>query len=359
MKNFSLRIGRLLTLALLLVGLGLSGCKSSDDNTTINGNWTVSSTFPGVTRSGAVSFVINGIAYVGTGNDVSSVRLRDFYAFDPAKGTWTAQTPMPAPARYLAAAFAANGKGYVGTGYSQEGLYLSDFWQFDPATPTVTSSTTGGVTTTTSTIGTWTRIKDFPLTTTGTGRRGAVATNVGNVGYVGCGFGGNYENDMYRYDPAANTWTSIGLPGNKRVNASALVLNNIMYLGFGTNNGTVDTQFWAYDPATTTWTQKRSLSNISNSTESYDYSAVARTQAAAFTINNLGFVAVGNSGSALLTCYVYDPIADTWTVKNPFNGSARSLPVAFSIGDYGYVGLGINGSPFDDFKRFDPNASQE
>jgi N-acetylneuraminic acid mutarotase len=272
-------------------------------------------------------------------------------------------TPMPAaaPARYLAAAFAANNKGYVGTGYAQDGTYLSDFWQFDPATPTVTTTTgSNGTTTTTTTVGTWTRIKDFPLTTTGTGRRGAVAGSVGNVGYVGCGFGGNYEKDMYKYDPATNSWTDIGFPGNKRVNASTFTLNNIMYLGFGTNNATTDTQFWAYDPASSTWTQKRSLANISNSTESYDYSGVARTQAATFAINNLGYVAVGNNGSSLLSCYVYDPTADTWTLKNPFTNSARSLPVAFGIGNTGYVGLGGTGStPFDDFWKFDPNASQQ
>jgi N-acetylneuraminic acid mutarotase len=365
MKNFSLRAGRLLTLALLLIGLGLSSCKKDDSTTTVTGNWTAGNSFPGVTRSGAVSFVINGIAYVGTGNDVSSTRLKDFYAFDPARGSWTQLTPMPAaaPARYLAAAFAANNKGYVGTGYSQEGAYLSDFWQFDPATPTVTTTTTNGTTTTTTTIGTWTRIKDFPLTTTGTGRRGAVAGSVGNVGYVGCGFGGNYEKDMYKYDPATNSWTDIGFPGNKRVNASTFTLNNIMYLGFGTNNATVDTQFWAYDPAANKWTEKRNLANVSTSTESYDYSGVARSQAAAFAINNLGYVTTGNSASNLVTCYEYDPTADTWTLKNPFNGrnaAARILPVAFGIGNTGYVGLGSNGAqPFDDFWNFDPNAAQQ
>jgi N-acetylneuraminic acid mutarotase len=366
MKNFSLRAGRFLTLALLLVGLGLSSCKKDDTTTTsTTGNWTVGNSFPGVTRSGAVSFVVNGIAYVGTGNDVSSTRLKDFYAFDPTKGSWTQLTPMPAaaPARYLAAAFAANNKGYVGTGYAQDGTYLSDFWQFDPATPTVTTVTNSdGTTTTTTTLGTWTRIKDFPLTTTGTGRRGAVAGSIGNVGYVGCGFGGNFEKDMYRYDAAANSWTDIGFPGNKRVNASAFTLNNVMYLGFGTNNNNTDTQFWAYDPAATTnpWTPKRSLANVSNSTDSYDYSGVARTQTAAFAVNNLGYIVAGNNGSALQTCYEYNPAADTWTLKNPFTGSSRSLPVAFGIGNIGYVGLGATGAqPFDDFWNFDPNAAQQ
>ncbi|RYY21223.1 MAG: galactose oxidase [Cytophagaceae bacterium] len=364
MKNFSLRAGRFLTLALLLVGLGLSSCKK-DDTTTVQGNWvgaTAFSTFPGVTRTGSVSFVINGIAYVGTGNDVSSNRLKDFYAFNPAQGTqgsWTQVTPMPAAAaaRYLAAAFSANGKGYVGTGYDQTGNYLSDMWQFDPngSTPV-----TGG----TSTIGAWTRVRDFPLTTTGTGRRGAVAGNVGNFGYMGCGFGGNYENDMYRYDPSANTWTNVGFAGNKRVNASTFTIGNVLYLGLGTNNGSIDTQFWAYDASggatTGTWTRKNNLANVSNSTTSYDYSAVARTQAVAFTVGNYGFVTVGNSGSNLLTCYSYDPSNDSWTLRNPFLGASRSGAVGFGIGDFGYLGLGNSGTTnYDDFWKFAPDASQD
>jgi N-acetylneuraminic acid mutarotase len=363
MKNFSLRAGRFLTLALLLVGLGLSSCKKDDTTTTTTtGNWTAGSSFRGVARSGAVSFIINGIAYVGTGNDISNTRLRDFYAFDPARGSWTQVTPMPAtaPARYLAAAFATTNRGYVGTGYAQDGTYLSDFYSFDPATPTVTSTTTNGVTTTTTTTGTWTRIKDFPLTTTGTGRRGAVAGSVGNVGYVGCGFGGNFENDMYRYDAATNSWIDIAFPGNKRVNGATFTLNNVLYLGFGTSNNATDTQFWAYDPASSTWTPKRSLANVSNSTDSYDYSGVARTQTAAFAVNNLGYIVAGSNSSSLLTCYAYDPAADSWTLKNPFTGSPRSLPVAFGIGNLGYVGLGANGAqPFDDVWKFDPDAAQQ
>ncbi|MFD1875138.1 Kelch repeat-containing protein [Hymenobacter bucti] len=363
MKNFSLRAGRFLTLALLFTGLGLSSCKK-DETTTVTGNWvgaTSFSTFPGVTRTGAVSFVINNVAYVGTGLDGSNgnttPRLNDFYAFDPSKGTqgsWTRVTPMPAAAgvRYLAAAFAAGGKGYVGTGYDDKGNYLSDMWQFDPA------GTTG--TGTTATVGVWTRKSDFPLTTTGTGRRGAVAGSVGNFGYMGCGFGGNWENDMYKYDPTLDTWTSTGFTGNKRVNASTFTIGNTLYMGFGTNNNTVNTQFWAYDATAGTWSQKRSLANISTSTNTYDYSGVARTQAVAFAVGSYGYVTVGNNGSNLLTCYVYDPIADTWTLKNPFLGQGRSTAVSFSIGNFGYVGLGNTGSSyFDDFWKFAPDASQD
>ena len=67
----------------LLIGCG--------DSTTVStlGDWTVKSAFDGVGRSGASSFVINNIAYMGTGVDNKSQLLQDFWAYDPAKNAWS------------------------------------------------------------------------------------------------------------------------------------------------------------------------------------------------------------------------------------------------------------------------------
>jgi len=352
-----------MALALLLTGLGLGSCKK-DDTTTVYGNWTRSSTYSGAQRSEAVAFVINNVAYAGTGrNPNTTVTIfNDFYAFDPSKGGWSQVTPMPTAAgvRYGAVAFTANGKGYVGGGYGYVGssttiAYLSDMWQFDPATST--STTTGGVTTTT--VGKWTQVKSLPLALFG-----AVAGSINNIGYVGCGFdGSNNRNDFYQYNAGTDTWTQLTapFPGDKRTGAFSFVVNNQLYVAGGSNNNASVTDVYAYDPSASKWNTKRYLRNVSNSTESYDYSGVARSQAVGFAINNKGYAAVG--GSTLLSCYEYNPSDDTWTLKNPFNGgggSARNSAVGFGIGDYGYVGLGTNGSTrLDDFYRFAPNDAQE
>ncbi len=347
----------------LLASLGLSSCKSSD-STTVLGNWTSSSTFSGAARSNAVSFVINGVAYVGTGVDANAKKYGDFYSLNPATGGWTKVTAMPLAAglRYNAVAFAAAGKGYVGTGYDGTNL-LSDFWQFDPAGSTTT--TVGTVVTTT--VGSWKRVADFP-TPNGTGRYGAVAASISDIGYVGTGYDGNNQNDFYKYDPTANTWTALtaGFPGTKRIGATAFVINGQMFLGTGINNNLYVTDFWAYNPVGSgTWTQKRNLANISNSTESYDYSAVARAYASSFVIGNIGYVTVGSNSAVRTDCQAYDPTLDTWTATNPFTftgggGAGRNSAVSFSIGNYGYVGTGYNGSQrFDDFWKFDPSAAQQ
>jgi N-acetylneuraminic acid mutarotase len=366
MKNFPRLASRMLALLLVLGGLGLSSCHK-DDTTTVYGNWQKGNTFPGTARSNAVSFVVNGIAYVGTGIDASSVKYNDFFSFSPATGSWGRLTPFPGVARYNATAFSVGNFGYVGTGYGASSsttndlVPLRDFWQFDPSQNTTTTTTVGTTTTTTTTVGKWTQIADLPVNPGTTGRYGAVAGSVGNFGYVGCGFDGNNEKDFYKYDPTTNTWSTFaGFPGDKRINAVAFTINNILYVGTGINNGLYTTDFYAYDPSKDAWTAKNQLANISNTTTSYDYSKVARSQAVGFTVGNFGYVVTGSNGPVLNTCYQYDPTQDIWTAMNPFLGASRNSPVGFGIGNFGYVGTGYSGSTrFDDFWTFDPNVTQQ
>ncbi|RZK21794.1 MAG: hypothetical protein EOO56_10805 [Hymenobacter sp.] len=353
MKNISLRAGRFLTLGLVLTGLGLGSCKK-DDTTTVYGNWTQDASIS-APRSESVSFVINNVAYVGTGRNPAALSTNnvygDFYALDPSKtgSGWSSVTPMPAAAgvRYGAAAFAINNKGYVCGGYGYVGTstnitYLSDVWEFDPATSTG------------STVGSWRKVANSlptPLS-------GAVAGSIGNVGFVGCGFDGTGNtNIFYQFD--GTTWRTLTntYPGQPRSGAMSFVVNNQLYVVGGTNNNVATTDVYAYS-TTSGWALKHYLRNVSNSTESYDYSAVSRSLGVGFTVNDKGYIAVG--GSTLTTCYEYNYADDTWTLKNPFNGSARNNAVAFGIGNYGYVGLGYTGATrLNDFYRFAPNDAQQ
>ncbi|RYF12119.1 MAG: hypothetical protein EOO40_01960 [Deltaproteobacteria bacterium] len=144
--------------------------------------------------------------------------------------------------------------------------------------------------------------------------------------------------------------------GNKRVYGSAFVLGSTMYVCAGINNSVNVTDVAAFDG--TTWTAKHSLINQTTGSEIYDYSAVARSGAASFSVGSYGYLA---TGSTRQDCYQYDPGADTWTRMNPFLGAARNNAVGFGIGNYGYVGLGANGitTPYDDFNRIDPTLEQQ
>ncbi|GAB3803172.1 kelch repeat-containing protein [Spirosoma humi] len=315
--------------ALGVVAIGwaglLVGCNSSS-TVSVLGDWTKKSAFEGVSRSGASSFVINNIAYMGTGRNASNERLQDFWAYDPAKNAWTQKANYGGVARYSGIGFAVGNKGYIGTGINVNSDKLKDFWAYDP------------------TANTWTKVADFG----GTARYGALSFSIGNKGYVGTGNDGNYLKDMWAFDPAANAWTKVAsYGGEKRVSGVAFVIDGKAYAGTGNNNNTAQRDWYVYDPATDVWTQK--LDFLTDQ-------AVQRSNAVAFTINGKGYVTLGDANTAV---WQYNPADDTWTTLGSFEGAARNYAVGFAIGNKGYVTTGLNGTtPFDDLWDFDPTVEQ-
>lgn len=94
-------------------------------------------------------------------------------------------------------------------------------------------------------------------------RASAVTFVVDDKAYVFAGrdSSGKYLNDLWCYDPAADTWTSIGAaPVQARVNATACVKDDKVYIGLGFNgkHGR-DTSYlrdwWEYVPTTNQWKQ--------------------------------------------------------------------------------------------------------
>ncbi|MDJ1467757.1 kelch repeat-containing protein [Cytophagaceae bacterium DM2B3-1] len=97
-----------------------------------NGYWdsVKVASFPGVPRTGAVAFSAGGFGYVGLGynNDTEGDYLADFYKYDPTKNTWTKIKDFPS-GRQFAVAFVVNNVAYVGTGINDN--YLQDFYKYD------------------------------------------------------------------------------------------------------------------------------------------------------------------------------------------------------------------------------------
>jgi N-acetylneuraminic acid mutarotase len=326
---------RLFMMAALLLSVGmLSSCDRDSKDEVVPVEWQKQSDFAGVARSSAVSFVIDGKAYVGTGQD-GSRRLNDFWMFDPAVNNWVRKADFPGAARSAAVGFTANGKGYIGTGYDGT-AYLKDFYEYDPA------------------ANTWTQIEDFPASA----RYGAIAMSFSNAGYVGAGFDGNYQKDFWKYDPATATWTEqIGLQGAKRVNGFTFMINGKGYVGGGQNNNVYQTDFIEFDPATGQWKTLKTLTSEQRPGEVFPE---ARTYAATFTINNNGYLVGGTNGPALGDAWKYDPASDTWTNIGEFRGGMRVGSIGFGIGEFGYVGLGNTGSlRYDDLWQLDPAVVEE
>lgn len=313
--------------------------------------------FEGIARQGAVSFVINDVAYVGagitnTGNSTVAKRVGDFWSYDPKDNNWDAVTSLPAGAeRGYGVGFSVGTKGYVGLGTSDGVTPLNDFYEYDTATKV------------------WRKVADFP----GSARWGAVAFTVNGKGYVGCGTDGSNEyNDFYQYTPDASgtglgAWTKVSSINTKRQFPFVFVINNIAYVGGGFQNSSVDRSFYKFDATTNTWTRLISLNPDNDPEEStdiknnddYNYN-ITRKAAAAFAFNGYGYVSTGNNGAALNTTWQYDPSRDIWVQVDTFQGTSRENAIGFAIGNYGYITTGSTGaSRLYDTWRYDPTTEDD
>lgn len=350
MKYFSSISCLLLVLA---IQTGLTSCNSSSGTTTLPGGWDKKGDFEGIPRSGAVSFVINGFAYVGTGyNSEGNIKLNDFWKYDPISDSWTQAADFIGTPRSQAVAFTINGKGYVGTGLDLAANPLSDFYEFDPSAGAK---------------GKWKQIKSFGYTadqqdTTVSARYGSIGFTVGDRGFAG---GGHYLSslkDLWEYLPATDVWVkrpSIG--GSKRENAFVMVIDDIAYVGGGTDNLQTVTDFYKFDVTNidaNPWTPLNGLTGKDINGNSI-VQPRPRENASTFAINGFGYLTCGSNGNG--DTWQYNPTNDTWlqyfsfTTNVPVAGASRISAVGFGIGNYGYVATGNSGNRrLDDCWRFDP-----
>lgn len=183
-----------------------------------NDTWTKLPDFPGIARYSAQCFVLNGKAYVLSGENISisPYMLKDMWEYDASSGQWTRKNDITFPARVSAVGFAIGNKGYVGTGYNPYlNPILNDFYEYEASTDT------------------WTQKTNFPADE---GRYTAVGFGIGNRGFVATGFKnvGEGFNDVYEYIPSKNAWVkraNVGLEG--RFSAVSFVINNTAYIGGG------------------------------------------------------------------------------------------------------------------------------
>ena len=107
--------------------------------------WIQIADFTGEARTNAVAFALNGKAYVGLGRaDYMSSPFQDFYEYNPSTDQWTkCSNDFDGTARHGAVCFVIENKAYVGTGESSTGT-TKDFWSFDGTTWTQLSSNFSG-----------------------------------------------------------------------------------------------------------------------------------------------------------------------------------------------------------------------
>ncbi len=305
------------------------GCKKS--STAYIGNWMSASSFEGIARGNATSFVIGDKVYLGMGynsaqtNTSLNYYLQDFWMWNTTGDFWTRLTDFPGQPRIGAVSFVINGKGYMGCGYNGS-TSLKDFWEFNPATNS------------------WTQKADFAAGTSSNdeSRYGGVGFSLGNFGYVGTGKGidGNNRRDFYQYDPASDKWTQIAsMGGDGRMGAVAFTYNGKGYVTTGASNGLNLVDLWMFDPASLTWTQKAKI-NVNTSW------TISRADGAGFVLGSKAYVCLGYNSGVRNDCWEYDFEGDTWTKKTDFEGSARQNAVSIVVNSKAYIATGRSGNAF-------------
>ncbi len=358
---------------LLLVGFSLFACDDDDDYT---GDWSKGREFGGVTRVGAVSFQIGNNVYVGLGYDGNRTygdkEMRDFWRF--RNNNWVKVDSFPGDGRFGAVAFVVDGKAYVGTGFRpqrslvvndstviQEKRYYSDFYVFDGTTETWEKDSLGS---------------DNPaLVFPGAGREHAVAFSVGGYGFVGTGAidDNTVVSDFYKFDPSSG-WSTTDYPCDSRRGATAFVIDDfaIVCTGTGTSSTGYKVDVAKYDATTDTWSTERPL--VNRSPNSYDdkYGRIQRAYGVSFTstldasgdIPTRGYVALG-AGPYPRTVWRFNPNNGHWSEATQIP-SAMSSPrvssVSFMLNQHGYIttgGTSIETAAYQDTWMFTPGVKED
>ncbi len=189
----------------------------------VSKTWAQKANFIGTPRRQAVSFVLGDFAYIGTGIDLNGLQ-KDMYRYDAASNIWTQMNDFGGTARKEAVGFSMGNQGYIGTG--DDGVMRDDFWQYQPSTDT------------------WIQKASFP----GTPRKGSVGWGQFPSGFICMGedINFNYQNDLWEYNYYADAWVPrADYPGPGRSNAAVFITNNFAFVGTG-YNGDFQDDMYAY-----------------------------------------------------------------------------------------------------------------
>jgi N-acetylneuraminic acid mutarotase len=182
----------------------------------------------------------------------------------------------------------------------------------------------------------WEEVEGLP--TNALERNHPVNFTLNGFGYAMTGFngGGFLLDDVYRYNPETDSWSSRGThPGGPRGFAYGVAVDGKGYIGFGINQTEYLKDLWEFNPETAEWTE---LSECP--CEGRRHPAMVGAEGKVY----VGFGDNNVSGN-LKDFWRYDIENDAWEQLPDIPGPARHHPYYFEIDGDVYVGLG-HGSDF-------------
>jgi N-acetylneuraminic acid mutarotase len=238
--------------------------------------WIRKSDYTGIGLYASTSFSINGKGYVCLGGDNYGNGQSDLWEYNPILDSWTQKANFPGMPRYGASCFVIGDTAFIGTGsYNNPDDYLTDFWMYIPATDT------------------WVQINDFP----GGHRCHATAFSIGEYGYVGTGLADMYTatKDIWRYNKQNNLWMEVQVFPDSRMGTVSFVLNGKGYIGTGYDFANKLNDFYEYNPVTNWWTLLQMTGELP-----------IRHAAVSFVLDNNFYVATGEADTP-------NTLNDLWT----------------------------------------------
>ena len=233
--------------------------------------------------------------------------LTSVHTVSAQSGTWISGASIPSASYGLGGAF-VDGKLYAISGFATARLGI-----YDPAGNS------------------WTTGAPVPADTGFNLRQYAGVTVLDGKIYVAGGdTGGSGDRaTLLRYDPAANTWTTLApMALGSRYGLGAAAISGKIYAvgGYSIGSSSYLARLEVYDPVSNTWTTKASM-------------PTAHFGALVGAIGGKLYVAGGQNASGAVTAtHVYDPNLDAWTTNAPMpftNGSGNGVVLngkLYSIG---------------------------
>ncbi|CAN5509278.1 hypothetical protein BH11BAC2_BH11BAC2_25620 [soil metagenome] len=279
--------------------------------------WTQKADYAGNERTGASGFSTANFGYVGLGADQLTT-YKDFWQFDPNGNVWTAKAVFPGTQRVYAISYTAGGSGYIGLGraYTPFGntLFFNDVYQYDESNDA------------------WIQKGNYP----GLARSWANTVELNGKGYIIAGSsGGGILDEVWEYTPGTDGWIQkSSLPG-ARTYATGFAMHDSAFVGLGRQqNGNVFTFFndmWAYDPIADTWSAMTS------------FPGAPRYRAIAFGLIDHGYIALGSDAfTEFNDVWKFDPLVPTITgISNAASQNIKIYPTV-TTGQVKVEGLSSN-----------------
>jgi len=244
--------------------------------------------------------------------------LGDTWAYDPETNTWTelqptGETPVPRTGHAMVYD-PATGKMILFGGFGGDmfgDVPLEDTWAYDPA------------------ANTWTRLAPAGAVPQRRGGHNMIYDSSSGrlLLFGGAGdYGSQYPfDDIWAYEPMANSWTEISLSGGKpsarayHAMAYDVASKRVVLFGGGTYSDPLgDT--WTYDPAANAWTDCRPVADLPAARQ---YHSLLYERSSARVILSGG---MGERGW-LDDTWAYDPITNTWTEQSGDSGFGSGPPL--------------------------------